>query len=394
MNRKVDAVIIGGGIIGAFVGYYLVKENIRVALVEKGDIAGETSSSCIGNVGTIDITTGLGIQLALESQKIYYQLSQELEYDFEYRQKGNVLIIENEEQMEDAKKIVNKQQAVGVPTRLMDEEEIHENEPLLADDILGAIESSSGSALNPMYVVYGLVETLKKRGDIVLPFTEVTAIKLSCKNAVEAVVTSRGLIKTGIVVNAAGVWAPKVGSMVGVEIPIIPQRGQVLVSERTPPIVRCTTMEFGSLIAEFGEQEKNGVGTAIRQFDISFVIQPTPSENFLIGTSTEFVGFDKRNTYEVMSALARRAIRFFPIISKVNIIRSYAGLRPYTLDHLPIISGIDGVPGFYIAAGHGGDGVGEAPITGKLASELIVGKRLSFPQEKLALTRPSLYRRR
>lgn len=393
MNKEVDAVIIGAGIIGAFVAYYLAKENVKIALVEKGSIAGETSSSCNGNVGTIDITTGLGIQLALESQKLYGQLNQELEYDFEYRQKGDALIIENEEQIKAARKMLEKQQAVGIPVRLVDREEICEHEPLLADDVLGAIECDQGLTLNPMYLVYGLVEALKK-GGIVLSFTEVTAIKLSRKGAVEAVITSRGLIKTGIVVNAAGAWAPEIGSMVGIEIPIIPQRGQVLVSERTAPIIRRTVMEFRSLMAEFGDQDKSSIEAPRRQSDISFIMQPTSSGNFLIGMSREFVGFDKRNTYKIMSALAQRAIRFFPILREINIIRAYAGLRPYTRDHLPIICGIDRVPGFYIAAGHGGDGIGLAPITGKLISELIVGKKPSLVDEKLAVARPSLYSRK
>ncbi len=390
MDRRSDAVIIGGGIIGAFVAYYLARENVQVALIEKGDIAGQTSGSCNGNVLAIGETTELGTQLALKNQRLYDELSKELEYDFEYRQQGSIVVIENEEQMKVAKKRVKRQQRRGVPVRLMDREEIHKDEPLLAEDILGAIECSCDSSLNPMYLVYGLVEALRKRENIVLPFTEVTAIKLSRRGAVKAVVTSRGSIKTEVIVNAAGAWAPEVGRMVGIKIPIIPQRGQILVSERTGSVVRRNVMEFGPFTAESGGQGKRSSKGARRGFTISLVVQPTASGNFLIGKSEEFVGFDRSSTYGVISALARRAIRFFPIVSKINIIRSYAGLRPYTGDHLPIISAVDKVPGFYIAAGHGGDGIRLAPFTGKLTSQLIVGKKLSRFQEKLSLTRPSL----
>ena len=85
--------------------------------------------------------------------------------------------------------------------------------------------------------------------------------------------------------------------------------------------------------------------------------------------------------------MAKRALRFFPTIRDIHVIRSYAGLRPYTPDHLPIVSLVPTVPGLYVAAGHEGDGIGLAPITGKLISEMIVGKPTSIATEPLQLDR-------
>ncbi|MCK4682813.1 FAD-binding oxidoreductase, partial [Candidatus Bipolaricaulota bacterium] len=85
--------------------------------------------------------------------------------------------------------------------------------------------------------------------------------------------------------------------------------------------------------------------------------------------------------------MARRALRFFPTIRDIHIIRSYAGLRPHTPDHLPIVSPVPAVPGLYIAAGHEGDGIGLAPITGKLMSEMITGEPTSIATEPLKLDR-------
>ena len=65
-------------------------------------------------------------------------------------------------------------------------------------------------------------------------------------------------------------------------------------------------------------------------------------------------------------------MRFFPVMENIKIIRAYSGLRPYTPDHMPIVSGTP-VPGFYIAAGHEGDGIGLSPITGKVIADMIAG---------------------
>jgi sarcosine oxidase subunit beta len=107
----------------------------------------------------------------------------------------------------------------------------------------------------------------------------------------------------------------------------------------------------------------------------------------LIGSSREFVGFDTRSNLHVLKLMAKRALRFFPAIKNINVIRSYVGLRPWTPDHLSIVSPVSSVPGLYIAAGHEGDGIGLAPITGKVVSEMIVGKPTTVPIEPLRLDR-------
>jgi sarcosine oxidase subunit beta len=116
------------------------------------------------------------------------------------------------------------------------------------------------------------------------------------------------------------------------------------------------------------------------------VFEPTEATNFLIGSSRRFVGMDTSCHIEVLQAMAQRAIRFFPVIKDIKIIRSYAGLRPFTPDHLPIISETE-VPGFYVAAGHEGDGIGLSLITGKLISQMICGEQPAVTTEPLKLSR-------
>jgi sarcosine oxidase subunit beta len=146
-------------------------------------------------------------------------------------------------------------------------------------------------------------------------------------------------------------------------------------------------MEFGYMMAKFdSEGYVRQVTPEMKKYGVALVFEPTEAKNFLVGSSRRFVGMDTSCHIDVLRALAQRAIRFFPVIKDIKIIRSYAGLRPFTPDHLPIISETE-VPGFYVAAGHEGDGIGLSLITGKLISQMICGEQTAVPIETLKLSR-------
>jgi sarcosine oxidase subunit beta len=161
----------------------------------------------------------------------------------------------------------------------------------------------------------------------------------------------------------------------------------MLVSERTFPVGPRKVMEFGYMMAKFeGGSYTRKVTPEMEKFGVALVFEPTEAQNFLIGSSRRFVGEDTSCDVEVLRAMAQRAIRFFPVIKDINIIRSYAGLRPYTPDHLPIVSETE-VPGFYVAAGHEGDGIGLSLITGKLVTQMICGEPLEIKVDPLRFGR-------
>ena len=92
----------------------------------------------------------------------------------------------------------------------------------------------------------------------------------------------------------------------------------------------------------------------------------------MFGATREFVGYDVSNTVDGLSTILSNAVHLVPGLKNLNIIRTMGGLRPYTPDGRPLIGYVDGVPGFFMAAGHEGDGISLAPATGKLVSDLIV----------------------
>src|SRR5699024_11205057 len=120
----------------------------------------------------------------------------------------------------------------------------------------------------------------------------------------------------------------------------------------------------------------------------ALVLEPTESQNFLLGSSREFDGSDTSIDYQVVETIARLALRFFPKMDDFKMIRTYTRIGPYTKDHLPIVSAVEEVAGVYIAAGHEGDGISLATGSAKLIEVIVNGRpETSLPVDKLRFDR-------
>ena len=382
--RHCDVLIIGGGIIGCSIAYYTSKYGRDVTIIEKGEFVSGTSSRCDGNILAIDKDPGFDSQMSLVSQKLVTDLSEELEHSFEYRAPGSILVCESDEEMEAAQQWVDRQKEAGLPFRMLDRQDIREESPFFADDLLGGLECATDSTVNPYLLAFSLLSEAQKFGAKAFKQTEVKSMKIET-NGSFVVETTNGTFTAKQVVNAAGVWAPKIGQMLNVNIPIEPRKGHIIVASRQQHVGCRKVMEFGYLISKFGGKRK--VDALTEKYGVALVFEPTESQNFLIGSSREFVGFHTRINNEVIKCIANRAIRFYPKMADMMVIRSYAGLRPWTEDHLPIISRVEHIPNYFIAAGHEGDGISLAAVTGKVIEELLNEKETIIPIEPLRLSR-------
>ncbi|HDR4909875.1 FAD-dependent oxidoreductase [Bacillus cereus] len=382
--RHCDVLIIGGGIIGCSIAYYTSKYGRDVTIIEKGEFVSGTSSRCDGNILAIDKDPGFDSQMSLVSQKLVTDLSEELEHSFEYRAPGSILVCESDEEMEAAQQWVNRQKEAGLPFRMLDRQDIREESPFFANDLLGGLECATDSTVNPYLLAFSLLSEAQKFGAKAFKQTEVKSMEIETDGSF-VVETTNGTFTAQQVVNAAGVWAPKIGQMLNVNIPIEPRKGHIIVASRQQHVGCRKVMEFGYLISKFGGKRK--VDALTEKYGVALVFEPTESQNFLIGSSREFVGFHTRINNEVIKCIANRAIRFYPKMADMMVIRSYAGLRPWTEDHLPIISRVEHIPNYFIAAGHEGDGISLAAVTGKVIEELLNEKETIIPIEPLRLSR-------
>lgn len=383
-NKSYEVAVIGGGIVGSSIAYYLAEAGIDTVLIEKRDVASGTSSRCDGNVTIVDKDPGFDSQMSLVSQELIVDLQGKLEIPFEYRESGSILVCDNEEEFEAAKDWAKIQNDAGLKFNVLEHKDVKKESPFFADDIPGGIECETDSLINPYMFCYSLVHKAQQFGLSVLTNAEVMNLT---KDGGEFIVeTKNGTIRAEKVVNAAGVWAPFIGKMLGIDIPIIPRKGHIMVGSRAEPVMMRNVMEFGYLMNKFQRERKADARTT--EHGVALVLEPTESQNFLIGSSRQFVGFDASVDMEVVHTIARRAIRFFPKMEDFKMIRAYTGFRPYTEDHLPIVSEVAQCPGFYIAAGHEGDGISLATATGKLIEELISGKEETcIPTEPLRFDR-------
>jgi sarcosine oxidase subunit beta len=356
-DRNVDAVVIGGGIRGACIAYYLAKAKVKVALVEKNDLAFGASSRNAALVRMSPKEPPVYTQLGMESGRLYLELVQDLEGPVELRRNGALDVILTELELERAKEFVAQQQMVpGNVVQLLGREETLELEPALSKSVIGSIYYPNDMDINPMYFVLEVIKAAQRYGAQIFTHTEVTGISAT-DSKITGVVTTRGNFSTPVVVNAAGVDTPHVGRMVGLSIPVFRIRGQAITTERIPP-----------LISRF-------VGE----------IYQTASGSLYLGITNQFMGHEMRSTLPEVAPALQHASRVLPAIQNVNVIRIWTGMRPVPPDGAPIMGGVVGLQGYYTATGHGG--VTTGPVTGKLTADLITTGKTHIPLYPFLLAR-------
>jgi glycine/D-amino acid oxidase-like deaminating enzyme len=367
-----DVVVVGGGIVGAACGYYLAREGLSVQLLERSFPASGSSGACEGNLLLWDKELTRELPLGQRSFQLWRELTQELEIDFEYQPKGSLMVAERDEALEAVDRKLRDLEAAGVPGLRLDARQLHAEEPALAPDIPGGALFPEDGQVEPRYATAALLEGGRRHGLVVRLDNPVRRIVLDGGGRVEAVETERERVPTAAVVVAAGVWTREVAATAGLEVEVYPRKGQIVVLERAPHLFRRKLMEAGYTVA---------VESGSAALQVAMVAESSKSGTLLLGSSRELVGYDRGVDLRVAAAIAARAIRFFPALAGLRSIRNYAGLRPFSPDHLPLIGPLSGAEGFYVATGHEGAGIGLAPATGRLISQWVTGKPLDFPAD-------------
>jgi glycine/D-amino acid oxidase-like deaminating enzyme len=209
-----------------------------------------------------------------------------------------------------------------------------------------------------------LVRAAQQRGARLEQGVEVTGVESDGSGAVSAVLASGRRFPTAAVVNAAGTWGSEVSERLGGPVPVLPRRGFILVTEPLPRVVRHKV---------YSADYVDNVASSDAGLETSVVVEGTRGGTVLIGASRERVGFDTSMSLEVVRRLAGQAVRLFPFLADVALLRLYRGFRPYCPDHLPVVGADPRVPGLFHACGHEGAGIGLAPATGRLVAQLLTG---------------------
>ena len=377
--KTADAVIIGAGVIGASIAYHLTRLGIRPLVLEKSDPAAGSSGACDGLVFLQSKKPGLHLKLALESRKRFDGLVDTLGKSIEFKNPGGMCLIESEAESAAMQLFVAEQRTSGLDVELIDGDEARRREPCLSEKVIAATFSALDSQVNPYALTFAFLRTAKSAGARILMGENVRGLEVM-GGRIRAVITENRKIGTPLVINAAGAWAAKIGRMAGLEVPILPRRGQIIVTAAVPPLLRHCLISAQYVAVKFKPElaARGGMGFSLEQAD---------SGNILIGSTREFVGFDRRTTFDGIRTIARRIAPVIPALKHVPVIRTFGGLRPYTPDGLPILGRVEGLDGFIMAAGHEGDGIALSPITGELIADLIATGRTQFSLEDFRLER-------
>ncbi len=371
MTGNADVIVVGGGVIGASTAYHLAKRGRKVILVEREDHASGASGACDTAVFLQSKNAGIHLRLALASAELFKDLGKELDHDIEHREKGGMILLETAEERKIMEEFVSRQRQTGLQVDIIDRKEASRLQRGLAEHLVAAAYSPQDCDVNPIELNLGFAKAARRLGAEMLLNTEVTGFLVK-GGRVEGVATARGPLYAPVVVNAAGAWAPLLARMVGLDLPIKPRRGQIMITEPVAPFVSRGMLSASYLAAKYRAVHGRESNSRAVQLGVGLSLSQTRKGNILIGGTREFAGYDVRNTREGMQAILKNALRLVPGLGPIHLIRTMGGLRPYTPDGLPLIGYANHPEGYFLSAGHEGDGIALSPVTGKIVADLIV----------------------
>jgi sarcosine oxidase subunit beta len=355
--QTADVVIIGGGIVGSSIAYYLTDAGCRnVLVIERESAQGKGSTGkSMGGVRA-QFSTPVNIMMSLYSIPFYARFDERLGYPCDYRPQGYLFCATSDKHMGWLRANYEKQVCLGLKdVRLITGDEIRSMFPQLrGDDIVGGSFCSTDGFVDPYSAMIGFMTCAVDHGATLWKNTAVTGIVRDGRG-VSGVETTRGLVVTRKVVNCAGAWAAGVASLAGVKLPVEPLRRMLVPSEpldefpHTAPMIVDMSNGFhfrpesrGFLLAWNDPEETPGYKTEV---DVAFI-------------------------EKILTRAADRVPCFADL--PVNPKRAWAGLYEMTPDHHPVLGEVPEAPGFFLANGFSGHGVMHAPATGKILSDLML----------------------
>lgn len=358
MMRCADVVIIGGGIIGNSTAYYLAKKGCSVIVLEKSDHVGNGGSSRNGGGVRQSGRDKRELPLAMYGVKnLWPTLSEELEMDVEYYQKGNLRLGKTDAHLKTLEGLTNNATSLGLDVKMINKEEAKAICPYLSDEVIGASWCPTDGHANPMLATLAYYKKARQLGVTFITGEEVVEIR-KIKGKARQVITINNTYEGETIILAAGYESRKIAATVGIDVPMNQVLLEVLVTEAQPPMFY---QMLGTAAADFyGHQSTHG--------------------SFVFGGSSGLEAVNKDDGTPVANSLTascicRGIMKYFPCLADAKIVRTWAGWIDDCVDHVPVISHVDEVPGLILACAFTGHGFGIAPTVGTLVSQMAVREK-------------------
>jgi glycine oxidase len=364
MAHTTHVVVIGAGAIGCACAYQLAKAGCAVTVVERGQLGREASWASAGMIAQAvpgdDPLANFHARGARMFPAFAAEISELTGVDASYRMNGSLRLCDDPDEWPEWVARYRETVERGVACELLSGSEVTARERALADDVVGGLFFPEDGQVDPRLYTRVLALAASRLG-VQFRFGCPALGFLREGGRVVRVHTDLDGILTDYVVVAAGAWSGTLGTLLGVDLPVSPSRGQILKLLAVPPLLNHTV-----------------------HWDEIYLTARTDG-TILIGSTVEFVGFDTSVTVEGAYFLLKRALQIAPGLHEAAIVDHWAGLRPFAGRELPILGPAPGLENVFIATGHFRTGISPSALTGQLVAEYVTTGRTSIPLDDFAV---------
>ncbi len=354
--ESADVVIAGGGVMGCALAYQLSRRGVDVLLLERETLGSQSTAKCAGGVRQ-QFSMEANVRLQMRSIRMFEHFEEETGHAIDFRQIGYLFVLTLPQHVEDFRANLEMWHRLGLnEARWVGADEAARMVPVLnVEDVLGCTFCPSDGIASPADVTAGYAAVARRQGARLREGVAVTGVDV-VEGRVTGVHTTAGDVATRVLFDCAGAWAPSIGRMVGLEIPVLPYRRQIVVTGTFPQVPRDTPMTV--------------------DFQTSFYFHPE-GDGVLIGMSdrAEPPGFETEVNWDFLERTFEQVAVRAPALTGAGVKTAWAGLYETTPDHQAILGPVAEVEGFWCACGFSGHGFMQAPAAALLLSQELLDKR-------------------
>lgn len=358
---KFDVVVIGAGIVGAACAFECARREMKVAVLERSEIATGATATGMGHIVVMD-DSDAQFALTRYSQQLWQRMRPDLPDDVEFEACGTIWVAADEQEMSAVWKKQQYYSTRGVPVEVLDPKTLSAAEPNLRRGLAGGLLVPGDIVVYPPCATRWLIKQAKAAG------AQVCAGTL-------AVTAGHGIVQTHegeefaaeVIINATGVDAP--GLAPGFDIK--PRKGHLAITERYPGFLRHQLVELGYLKSAH----------TVTADSVAFNVQPRRTGQILVGSSRQYGAEGKEIEHQILRRMLERAQEYLPGLGEMFAVRTWTGFRAATPDKLPLIGPCPHDKTLFLAAGHEGLGITTSLGTAYLLADLITGGNTQIPIE-------------